>query len=278
MLRLANIVTIMLTLLISAAHAQENRDRGNVFELVLFGERVVDLRRDHDTIDVSYAEEYYRGRSFRALQFYAARNDIEMNRLRISYINGYSEEVPVNRTIPRNGQLQVDLDGGRSYIRRIEMFYRARPESGGQARIRVYGEPARVAGPGGPQNPPDPNDWVRLGCRDAKFFGFNPPVQFTVRQPGLYQTIRISIRGQRGLSVEVFRVSVIYRNEVSEDIITRPRTFDVNQSVEVRLKAFEHFVNQIEFRAHTILKDGLPSSGSDIPLGRVCASGLPRQR
>jgi len=290
MLRLANIVTILLTLLISAAPAQERRDRGAIFELVLFGEREVDLQLESDTIDISFDAAWYRDRSFRALQFYAARNDIEMRYLTITYINGFSEDVRVDRTITRNGQIQVDLEGGRSFIRRIEMYYRARPGSGRQALIRVYGEPARVAGPGpgDSQNPPAPNEWVRLGCGEAKFFNYNRPVQFTVRQPGRYHTIRITIlgpRGQstsglfaRGLSVEVFRASVIFINGVSEDIIDRPRTLDVNRSVEERLKALEHFVNQIEFRARTILNDGLPPAGSDIPLGRVCASGLPLQR
>ena len=177
MLRLANIVTILLTLLISAAHAQQDRDRIAVFELVLLGEREVDLRRESDTIDVGYAAEWYTGRSFRALQFYAVRNDIEMNRLRITYFNGFSEDVRVDRTIPRNGQIQVDLEGGRSYIRRIEMFYRARPERGGQALIRVYGEPARVAGPGpeDPQYPPDPNSLGAIGLRRRQILRLQSP-------------------------------------------------------------------------------------------------------
>jgi hypothetical protein len=274
MLRLVNIVTVLLTLLVSDAFAQgsrERRDRDAVFELVLLGEREVDLRRERDTLDVSYAEEWYRERSFRALQFYAGRNDIEMYSLRITYINGFSEEFQVNRTISRNGQIQVDLDGGRSYIRRIEMSYRAQPEGGRQALIRVYGEPGRVAGPGTP--PPDADSWVRLGCRDAKVFSFDSREQIIVDR----RLDAVRIRVIR-VPVEIRSLRVVYANGASEDVISRPRTFQVGQTQELRLKAWEDLIDRIEFNAHTLLEGGLPAAGARPQLGSVCASGQPARR
>jgi hypothetical protein len=273
MLRIANVVAVLLTLLISDAFAQgarDRRDRDAVFELVLFGEREVDLRRERDTLEVSYAEEWYRERSFRALQFYAGRNDIEMYSLRITYINGFSEEFQVNRTIPRNGQIQVDLGEGRSYIRRIEMSYRAQPEGGRQALIRVYGEPARFAGPGTPL--PDA-DWVRLGCRDAKVFSFDSREQIIVDRR--LESVRIRVIRA---PVEIRSLRVVYANGASEDVIPRPRTFQVGQTQELRLRAWEDIVDRIEFNAHTLLEGGLSGAGARPQLGSVCASGQPGRR
>jgi hypothetical protein len=57
-------------------------------------------------------------------------------------LNGQSEDYPVDRLIRAGSELPVDLRARRSYLREIEMVYRARPGFRGQAVISVYGEPS----------------------------------------------------------------------------------------------------------------------------------------
>jgi hypothetical protein len=117
------------------------RDRGR--GLMPLGDKVVGFGVDRDFIQVSHPEEWYRNRSFSALHFVAERNDIHMISLRVVYLNGFAEDLRVDRLIRQNSDFVVRLRGDRSYISRIEMVYRSRPNFGGQAVIRVYGEQAR---------------------------------------------------------------------------------------------------------------------------------------
>ena len=65
------------------------------------------------------------------------------------------------------------LNGERSFIRRIEMVYRARPSFEGRAVVRVFGELGRR--PGGPpgliSGPGPGRDWTELGCQQVSLFG-----------------------------------------------------------------------------------------------------------
>ena len=70
--------------------------------------------------------------------------------IRLVYLNGLGEDFRVDRLIRRDEDLPMDLRGERSYLSRIEMTYRSRPDFRGQAIIKVYGEPVRRRGPDGP--------------------------------------------------------------------------------------------------------------------------------
>jgi Protein of unknown function (DUF2541) len=109
----------------------------------LLGEQTVGFRAERDVIEVGQTEEWHRSRQFRSLHLIAQRNDIYMKALRVTYINGHVEEFVIDRTIPAGTDSEVDLRGERSYIRRIEMVYRARPSFRGQAVMKVYGDPGR---------------------------------------------------------------------------------------------------------------------------------------
>jgi hypothetical protein len=58
-------------------------------------------------------------------------------------MNGVIEDLRADQRIPAGGSAEVDLRGARSFIRRIELTYRARPGFGGRALVKVYGEPSR---------------------------------------------------------------------------------------------------------------------------------------
>jgi hypothetical protein len=91
--------------------------------------------------------------------------------VRLIYLNGYSEDFRIDRLIPRGAQLPLGLGGERSYLKQIEMTYRSRPDFGGQAVIRVFGEPTRRAeGPSGPA-PGRGDKWAQIGCQEVSLFG-----------------------------------------------------------------------------------------------------------
>lgn len=110
---------------------------------LLLGEKSVGFRVDRDIIAVGQSEEWFRDRAFRRLHLVAQRSEIRMIALRVIYLNGFAEDLRLDQVIPAGGDLAVDLKGDRSFIRQIEMTYRARPSFRGRAIIKVYGEPVR---------------------------------------------------------------------------------------------------------------------------------------
>ena len=113
----------------------------------LLGEKTVGFRVDRDVINVGQSEDWFRDRRYRALHFLAGGNDIYMIGIRLVYFNGFGEDFRVDRLIRQGEDLPMDLRGERSYLARIEMTYRSRPDFRGEAMIRVYGEPTRRRGP-----------------------------------------------------------------------------------------------------------------------------------
>ena len=131
---LAGAVVLMSTLATGASAQRFDRDRderrggfdrdgrrgGFDPEWVLLGEKSVGFRVDRDVIQIGHAEDWYRDRRFRGLQFVADRNDVHMMSIRLVYHNGYAEDFRVDRLIRQGQSLPLDLRGERSYIRRIE--------------------------------------------------------------------------------------------------------------------------------------------------------------
>ncbi len=109
----------------------------------LLGEQTVGFTGERDVITVGQNEDWFRDRRFRSLHLIAQRNDIFMRSLRIVYLNGVTEDLTLNRLVSAGTDTEVPLKGERSYIRQIEMVYRARPGFRGQAVMKVYGEPQR---------------------------------------------------------------------------------------------------------------------------------------
>lgn len=121
----------------------------------LLGEQTVGFRVDTDSIVLRHNEEWYRNRAYRALQFQAERNDVHLISLRIVYLNGYAEDVRVDRLIQRGSGLVVDLAGDRSYLQRIDMRYRGQVGlSLGPDGIRLQQAVVKVFGERGRRRPP----------------------------------------------------------------------------------------------------------------------------
>ncbi len=139
MFRLLSSFAIAVIVLLQPAQAQ--RDRNANWELL--GEKTVGFRVDRDVINIGQSEEWFRDRAYRSLRFQAERSDVHMMAVRLVYLNGFAEDLRIDRQIRAGGQLAVDLRGERSFLRQIEMTYRSRPTFSGQAVIKVYGENVR---------------------------------------------------------------------------------------------------------------------------------------
>lgn len=111
--------------------------------LIPLGEKTIGFGVDRDVIEIGRSEDWYRDRGFRALHVEAERNDVHLMSVRVVYFNGYVEDLPADRLIRAGTSYEIDLRGDRSYLRRVELTYRARPGFGGRALVRVSGEPAR---------------------------------------------------------------------------------------------------------------------------------------
>jgi len=108
---------------------------------VPLGEVSVGFRADRDVIRVGQSEEWFRNRGFDKLHFIAENNDVELISVRIVYLNGQAEDYRVERNIQADGNdLVLDLPGGRSYLREIEIVSRKRPGNRGPALVKVLGE------------------------------------------------------------------------------------------------------------------------------------------
>jgi hypothetical protein len=111
----------------------------------LLGRQTVGFGQDRDIIRVNQTESGWRGRGrgIDKVHFTAENNEVFMNSIRVTYLNGVSEEYRIGKLIPNGGDLAVDLPGERSFIREIEMSYRSRPGYRGNAVISVFAEKAR---------------------------------------------------------------------------------------------------------------------------------------
>ena len=267
MLRLTSAVTLLLIFLISTAHAQINR------EWVPLGAQTVGFGVDRDVINIGQSEDWYRNRSFRALHFVAERNDVHMMALRLVYLNGYAEDFRIDRLIPQGGQLPVDLGGERSYLRRIEMTYRSRPDFRGQAVIRVFGEPARrFGGPPGPPPLPDRGgDWAELGCQQVNLFGNDRDSIRIGRREGRFKAIRLFVRDA---DVELLDLKVIYADGRPDDISVKHFIRAGERTRPLDLKGWERAIDRVDLVYRTVINPLDIIAQQRIRMATVCVEGL----
>lgn len=95
---------------------------------------------DRDTIEVATPADGPRAKTFDKLHFIAETNDVLIRAITVVYLNGITEDLTADRRIPAGGELTLDLPGRRSYLRRIELVYSARPGSDRPAIVSVFGE------------------------------------------------------------------------------------------------------------------------------------------
>jgi len=233
MVRVGGALLLCLTLIGAAASAQPPN-------LVLLGEKTVGLSVDRDVINMSHDEDWFRSRAFRNLHIMAERNDVYLLALRLVYFNGFTEDIAVDKTIRTGSQMAVDLRGERSFLRRIELTYRARPSFRGDAVVRVFGEPIL------PHPPAANSDWLLLGEKSVGFAVDRDVV-----------TIGYSEEWFRGRSfsklhfvaerndVHMIAVRIVYMNGFAESVRI-DRLIRRNTPLAVDLRGGRSFLRQIE--------------------------------
>jgi hypothetical protein len=228
---------------------------------VLLGEQRVGFSVDRDIIRIPQSEDWYRTRAFRGLQFVAEGNDIHLLGLRLVYLNGFAEDFRVDRNIRRGEFLPVDLKGDRSYIRQIELTYRARPNFRGFAVMKVYGEPARRGPPGPGAGGPD--RWEELGCKSVSLFGRDRDSIPVGRREGRYKAVRLFVRGA---DVELLDLKVVYANGAPDDLSVRRVIRQGERTRALDLRGRERAIDRVEMVYRTI-----PNFKG---LAKVCVEGL----
>lgn len=266
-------------------------DRRGEHDWVLLGEREVGFRFDRDVIDIAHGEEWYRTRSFRTLQFKSTGNDIHMISVRLVYMNGYAEDLRVDRLIRDGESLPLELRGERKYLRRIEMSYRSRPDFRGRAIVQVWGSPARRGGPPPveaspppgvafipgappPQGPPHGGGrpvWVELGCHQVALVGKDRDVIPVGRREGRFRAIRLNVRGA---DVDVRELRVIYANGEPDDLVVRTliRAGDFTPALD--LKGWQRAIDRVEMTFRTQLNPLDIVIKQRISAATVCVEGL----
>jgi hypothetical protein len=242
---------------------ERDRDRW-----VLLGERTVNFRAERDAIEISQGEDWWRDRGFRRLHLVAERSDIHLMELRLVYVNGFSEDVRVDREI-REGQDQpIELRGERKYLRRIEFIYRSRPSFEGRAVMKVYGVPARGGRPGPEVIVPGPGpgggrDWVELGCQRVSLFGVDRDTIRVGRREGRFKAIRLHVRGA---DINMLDLTVVYSNGEPDRLRVRSIIRQGERTGPLDLKGWQRSIDRIEMTYVTI-----PNFKGQ---ATVCAEGL----
>ncbi|MDP9139041.1 MAG: hypothetical protein M3N38_12855 [Pseudomonadota bacterium] len=252
---------------------RRDRDRDRDREWILLGEQAVGFKVDRDVIRIGQTEDWYRDRAFRRLHLVVEGNDIHLINVRLVYFNGFGEDYRVDRLLREGEDQAIELRGDRSFVRQLELTYRARPGFGGRAVMKVYGEPSRrgpsggpppiVSGPGPGPGPGGGADWTELGCKQVSLFGRDRDSIDVGRREGRFKSIRLHVRGA---DVEMLDLRVIYANGTPDDIPVRRVIRQGDRTRPLDLRGFERSIDRVEMVYRTI-----PNFKG---LARVCVEGL----
>lgn len=149
-------VALMLAVAAPAEAQRRGGGGGGAGNWELLGEEKVGFGADRDIIRLNNDENFYRNKSYRRLRFVSEGGEVRMRSIRLHYINGHTEDLSFEQNLRPGQAIDVDLRGERSYLRQIEMFYKAKfgiSIGGGglrvnKATIKVLGENVRAGGPG----------------------------------------------------------------------------------------------------------------------------------
>jgi hypothetical protein len=219
------------------------------------GCREVGFNADRDVIPVGNNA----GR-FSAIRLSARGNAVEMLDLRVYYLSGQPDDIPV-RAVIRPGAYSgnLPLEGARERgLARIEMVYRAVPNQRGRATVCADGLRVVQAGPG---PGPAPRDFEELGCQDVGF-GVDRDAIRVGRQEGTFSAVRVRTHNN---AIELFDLIVTYGNGRSDNIRVRTNIVPGRPTGWLDLQGGNRGINRIDmvYRAR-------PGFGGR---ARVCVDG-----
>jgi hypothetical protein len=131
MLRKFSVLMLAMALVGGASTAVQAQHGG---KWVLLGERQIDGRAHFDEIGVGRDNG-----KFSAIQFRVSGGTVMFDRIRVKYLHGATEDIPVRSEIQDGGKTRrIDLPGKHRAIESVSMWYgkrnwRTRPT------VRVYG-------------------------------------------------------------------------------------------------------------------------------------------
>jgi hypothetical protein len=260
MSRLSSIAVVLLSLVVIPP-AQAQRDPDWVF----LGEQSVG-KVERDVINIGQPEDWFANRWFRALYFVAERVDVYLISIRLVYINGYTEDLRIDEFIRRGDQLEVGLGGDRSYLKSIEMIYRARPELRGEAVIKVFADPVRRRGDVLPRG-----NWAELGCQQVALFARDRDSIRVGRREGRFRAVRLHAREA---DVELLTVRVVYESGAPDDISVQQVLRAGERTRPLDLRGRERVIERIDLAYRTALNPGTVIAQGGIRTALVCVEGL----
>lgn len=229
---------VLVTALIAVTLALPALARGPN-DWVLLGEQRVGFRVDRDTINIGDGNA-----RFSELRIVAENNEVHLINLRLVYQNGYAEDFKVDRLLrPGAEALPVDLKGERSYLKQIEMTYRARPSFEGRAVVKVYGELRGGRGGPGPMAGGDFEviDTQRVGRDRDEIATFD-----LGRRDGRFSAIRF--RAEDG-GIRIKSVRVTFGNNETQTVDVGDRLDEGEQTKIIDLEGDRRFIRRIEVEA-----------------------------
>lgn len=190
---------------------------------IMFGAQDVGFGMDTDVIRVGSDVG-----KFARIRLRVLKNDIFINSLKISYVDGTSQDVPLDQEVKQGRRSDwLDVNGG-AFIKDIQLLYRSKPNFNGQARVEVTGQYAPgwlgADGEGRRYN----QGWVLLGSQSARMFvmkggmksmGFDTDTIPVGANEGGFKRIRIKVRNR---SITLKDIRVVYAD--GDDTLIDRRT------------------------------------------------------
>jgi hypothetical protein len=239
-------------------YAEQVREREN-WELL--GQQTVGFGIDRDVIRVGRRED-----RFEKIALEVSGNDIELLDVRVNYRHGPPQDISVREFIRAGGRTRpLDLIGGDRTIDRIELVYRSRPGSRGQATVAVYGLQGAWAPPPGPPPPPPPPPvarWEELGCQKASFGADHDTVNVG-RQEGRFSAIRLRVDRA---DLMLMSLRVVYERGAPDEYNVNERIRAGSQTQPLGLRGERRSIKQVDL----VYSSMLSLKGSS----KVCIDGL----
>jgi hypothetical protein len=184
---------------------------------------------------------------FSAIQLRVHRNDVYIEDLKVVYLNGEVDDLPVRTLIRAGSQTRtIDLRGDR-FIKEINLVYRSRPSFRGQALVEVYGlQDRRYAA--APPPPPPPiarpvisGGWQLLGQKDVDMKLDRDVVRVGAYE-GTFKRIRLKVLNH---DIELRDVTIVYGNGQVDNWPVRRRIRDEEEGPVFDLSGRDRLIREV---------------------------------
>ncbi len=119
--------------LMSFATPEKNKLQKHKWEKL--GQKVVNIKGDHDVIPVTIKEG-----TFKALKFKVLKAPIHLLNIKVHYANGTVDNFKINKRFPKGSESRVlDLPGNKRIIKKITFNYKTIPNGNGRALVVAWG-------------------------------------------------------------------------------------------------------------------------------------------